>query len=188
MPRVTGLGEHWTGVNTKVETEFDHNNLESNIQNGDINEQKTNNLNVDETIQKETSVFHTINVSGDFTFNSGLGQHGGSAVQTPKTKNFLSEAHAITILFTLIGLAVLAIAIGIGISCCKRRKRKEKKTMLQKIELHREISRSQRELNLIKEIQALKTQIGNSKMDSVIVNGDNKEEIQFSSSSDISEI
>ena len=185
MPTITKN----VGVNTKINSSIDGNTLNSNLQNGDINREETENLNLEEDIQKETAVFHTIHVNGDFTFNSGLGQHGGQANQSPKTKNFLSEAHALTMLFALIGLAIFAVAIGFAVFCCKRKRKKDKKETSQKIELHKEITKSQRELHLIEELNTLKRKIENSRFESVIPSKiDDAQDIAFSSSSDISEI
>ena len=185
MPTITKN----VGVNTKLESTISGNTLKSNIQNGDINKEETENWNLDENIQKETAVFHTIHVNGDFTFNSGLGQHGGQADQSPKTKNVLSEAHALTMLFAFIGLAIFAIAIGFAISCCRRRRKKVKKEINQKIELHKEITKSQRELHLLEELNALKLKIENSRIETVMSSkNDDAQDISFSTSSDISEI
>ena len=185
MPTITKN----VGVNTKLNSQIEGNTLNSNLQNGDINREETENLNLDENVQKETTVFRHIHVNGDFTFNSGLGQHGGQAEQSPKTENLISEAHAITLLFALIGLAIFAIAIGFAVSCCRRRKRKVKKEINHKIELHKEITKSQRELQLIEEFNSLKRKIENSRIETVLSKkNDNAQDISFSSSSEISEI
>ena len=185
MPTITKN----VGVNTKLNSQIEGNTLNSNLQNGDINREETENLNLDENVQKETTVFRHIHVNGDFTFNSGLGQHGGQAEQSPKTENLISEAHAITMLFALIGLAIFAIAIGFAVSCCRRRKRKVKKEINQKIELHKEITKSQRELQLIEEFNSLKRKIENSRIETVLSKkNDDAQDISFSSSSEISEI
>ena len=185
MPTITKN----VGVNTKLNSQIEGNTLNSNLQNGDINREETENLNLDENVQKETTVFRHIHVNGDFTFNSGLGQHGGQAEQSPKTENLISEAHAITMLFALIGLAIFAIAIGFAVSCCRRRKRKVKKEINQKIELHKEITKSQRELRLLEEFNSLKKTIENSRIETVLSKkNDEAQDISFSSSSEISEI
>ena len=185
MPTITKN----VGVNTKLNSQIEGNTLNSNLQNGDINREETENLNLDENVQKETTVFRHIHVNGDFTFNSGLGQHGGQAEQSPKTENLISEAHAITMLFALIGLAIFAIAIGFAVSCCRRRKRKVKKEINQKIELHKEITKSQRELHLLEEFTSLKKKIENSRIETVLSKkNDDAQDISFSSSSEISEI
>ena len=145
------------GVNTNLSNRVDHNELESNIQNGDTNSQITENINTDENIQKSTIVVH--NVEGDLHFHLGQGQNGGSALQNPKSNSYLTTAHALTILFALIGLAVVAIAIGIAVSCCLKNKKRKKKIEADKILKHKEISQSQRELNILQEIQILKNSI-----------------------------
>ena len=92
-------------------------------------------------------------------------------------------------LFALIGLAIFAIAIGFAVSCCRRRKRKVKKEINHKIELHKEITKSQRELQLIEEFNSLKRKIENSRIETVLSKkNDNAQDISFSSSSEISEI
>ena len=143
------------GINTNLSNRLDHNDLTSNIQNGDINSERTENINTDENIQKSSTMIH--NVEGDVHFHIGQGLNGGSAMQDPKSNNYLTTDHALSILFALIGLACVAIAIGIAVSCCLKNKKRKKKTEADKIQQHKEISQSQRELHILQEIQTLKT-------------------------------
>ena len=148
------------GINTNLSNRLDHNTLTSNIQNGDNNYEKTENVNNDENIQQQTTVIH--DVHGVVHIHTGQGFTGGSAMQNPKSNNYLTTDHALTILFALIGLSVVAIAIGIGVSCCLQKKKKNKKRITARIQRHKEISQSQREIHLLKEIETLKKSIANN--------------------------
>ena len=145
------------GVNTNFSNRFDHIQLKSNIQVGDNISEHTENTNVDENIEKQITVIHEVH--GEVHVHSNQGQLGGSASQTPHTKNYVSTEHAITILFALLGLAVILIAIGIAVSCVMNKRRRRKQTDADRISRHKEISQSNRELHLLNEIKELRSKI-----------------------------
>jgi len=142
------------GINTKMENRLDHNTLNSNVQIGDNNNEETENMNIDDNEQIESTVINGgIHIhEGGFHLNPKQGQAAGSAQQYPSTKNALTTDHALNMLFGLIGLAVFAIGIGIAVSCVKGRNKKRSRGIQRRIENHRQKI-------LMKEIKNLRTQI-----------------------------
>lgn len=145
------------GINTKLSNRFDHIKLSSNMQIGDNNNENTENTNIDENIEKQITIIH--DVHGNVHVHSNQGQLGGSASQRPNTKNYISTEHAVTVLFALLGLAVISIAIGIAVSCVSKQRRRRKKNNDDRISRHQEITQSNRELNLLNEITELRSRL-----------------------------
>lgn len=187
------------GINTNLSNRFDHIKLSSNMQIGDNNNENTENTNIDENIEKQITIIH--DVHGNVHVHSNQGQLGGSASQRPNTKNFISTEHAVTILFALLGLAVISIAIGIAVSCVSKKRRRRKKTDADRISRHQEISQSNRELNLINEINDLRSRLelhervqSTSRQDKIIFPKEESENIPdrlfgvYPSLSDVSDI
>ena len=145
------------GINTNLSNRFDHIKLSSNMQIGDNNNENTENTNIDENIEKQITIIH--DVHGNVHVHSNQGQLGGSASQRPNTKNYISTEHAVTVLFALLGLAVISIAIGIAVSCVSKQRRRRKKNNDDRISRHQEITQSNRELNLLNEITELRSRL-----------------------------
>ena len=121
-----------------------------NIQNGDTNTEAISNTNINENVQEQKFNFHN---SGSQTIIVNPKQDGHSdGNQSPKATFEISTAHAFTLLFGCIGLAVICFAFCIGASCLRRSKKTKKK----KKESQMIISRTKREDRIIEMISSLK--------------------------------
>ena len=84
------------GINSHLESNVVGNTLSSNIQNGDTNEETVENINLDETVQKETMVFRYIDVNnGEYANESTRKKSICVAIKSIDAKSDTYQMHGL---------------------------------------------------------------------------------------------